>query len=545
MYNLVTSLTKDKIKALLDEINCSIIQWLEEVTSGSKEGGYTVGKLIFDVVLTVLTAGGASAKYGLMFYEAMQAGKFGSIGTLATTYLAKAEKVASAAKQVFRCKILGKGCFVKDTPVLMASNTLRNTTAAYAMAALPIVAVPIQDVQLLDYALAHKTVNASYGLTANANDTYILAKDPYTSDQQRSRDQYTIDDEHIHEVVFEEVNGTSICKLALHDDWIHQHNYIVDVIVNMNLPEQGISGPFRITSIKHIIPQKKPVDEDESDVYPMQSNGEWEYRPVTGLFIPHSDQVHTITFDNNETLGVTAPHPIFSTTHNDWRLASELVVGEKVLTYHGEATVTSTEKKGGSETVYNLEVKDLHNFLVGDLGIVVHNACISGGKKLCPPPKSKNLVSSSKISNWINSFNKRTPIKGDSNAAWYKYQERIAGDTEFEIPVPGSTKKMWADGFDAGANALVDTKHTASNNTFDIEKYLKYEENPGSVQPWEKGIFETLDDEMDKYSKIINSNSNDIAELHIKISGDKSEARALFTYLGGKFDCPVKVIHAP
>ena len=135
----------------------------------------------------------------------------------------------------------------------------------------------------------------------------------------------------------------------------------------MNLPEQGISGPFRITSIKHIIPQKKPVDEDPNDDY--------EYKPVTGLFIHHSDQVHNINFSNNETLGVTAPHPIFSTTHNDWRLAGDLEVGVKVLTYHGEVTVTNTEKKAGSEAVYNIEVKDLHNFLVGDVGVVVHNGC--------------------------------------------------------------------------------------------------------------------------------------------------------------------------
>ncbi len=81
--------------------------------------------------------------------------------------------------------------------------------------------------------------------------------------------------------------------------------------------------------------------------------------------------------------GVISPHPIFSTTHNDWRLAGELEVGEKVLTYHaclpngmGEATVNKTEKKEGREAVYNLEIKDLHNFLVGDFGIVVHNSYI-------------------------------------------------------------------------------------------------------------------------------------------------------------------------
>ncbi len=104
---------------------------------------------------------------------------------------------------------------------------------------------------------------------------------------------------------------------------------------------------------------------------------------------------------------------------------------------------------------------------------------------------------------------------------------------------------MWADGFDPDANALVDAKHTASNQTFDIDKYLNYKQNPGSVQPWEKGIFQTLDDEMSKYSKIVKDAGNDVAELHIKISGDKLEARALFTYLGGIYDFPLKVIHVP
>ena len=74
-------------------------------------------------------------------------------------------------------------------------------------------------------------------------------------------------------------------------------------------------------------------------------------------------------------IGVTATHPIYSATHHDWRLAGELEVGEKVLTYHGEATVAKTEKKTGSEAVYNLEVKDLHNFLDGESGVVVHNNC--------------------------------------------------------------------------------------------------------------------------------------------------------------------------
>ena len=73
--------------------------------------------------------------------------------------------------------------------------SLRNAVPAYAIAALPLISpVPIQDVQLFDYAVAHKIVNSSYSLTASNDDTFIIGKDPYTSDQQRSRDQYEIND---------------------------------------------------------------------------------------------------------------------------------------------------------------------------------------------------------------------------------------------------------------------------------------------------------------------------------------------------------------
>jgi hypothetical protein len=278
---------------------------------------------------------------------------------------------------VFKKCIFGLGCFAQNTPILMANNSISQSGKIYAMAALPFVPMPVQEVPLLSYALSHKTVNSSYHMTASNNDdvyTGLMNADPYTSAEQKTRDLYEINDTDWNEVVFEQVEGSSRCKLALHNDWINLHGYVTDAIVNMNLPEQGISGPFKITSIKHIIPQKKPVDEDPSNDY--------GYKPVTGLFIHHSNQVHNITFDNSETLSVTTPHPIFSTTHHSWRLAGELAPGEKVLTYHGEATVTSTEKKAGSEVVYNLEVKDLHNFLVGDLGVVVHNGCMSEYFKL-------------------------------------------------------------------------------------------------------------------------------------------------------------------
>ncbi len=88
-----------------------------------------------------------------------------------------------------------------------------------------------------------------------------------------------------------------------------------------------------------------------------------------------STDVWAIRFDNNDSLGVTGSHPIYSLDANSWVLASTLSTGNQVLTKSGAATVTSVKKLSGSRKVYNLEVRDLHNFLVGRDGVVVHNAC--------------------------------------------------------------------------------------------------------------------------------------------------------------------------
>jgi hypothetical protein len=110
----------------------------------------------------------------------------------------------------------------------------------------------------------------------------------------------------------------------------------LNAIVEMNLPEQGISSPFRITSIKRLLPQKRPEDEDAGKGF--------VFRPVTGIFIPttkyfcapnllrvginscvgfapshktlrsesihQSNDVWTLEFDSGDTLGVTANHPM-------------------------------------------------------------------------------------------------------------------------------------------------------------------------------------------------------------------------------------------
>ncbi len=155
----------------------------------------------------------------------------------------------------------------------ISRHNVNNIAPAMALAAMPLVTVPIQEVQLLDYAVAHKTVNSTYGLTASTDDDIyrgLMDKAPYTSDQQRARDKYELNNTDWHEVVFEEIQGSSIAKLALHKDRIQKQGYKTEKVVILNLPEQGINGEFRITAIKHILPQKKP-ECDAGSVMPVMA----------------------------------------------------------------------------------------------------------------------------------------------------------------------------------------------------------------------------------------------------------------------------------
>ena len=137
----------------------------------------------------------------------------------------------------------------------MAGNTVGRSSKMYVAAAMmPLVALPIDDAPLLGWAEAHETVNVQNNLIASTDeDLYLglLNEDPYTSDQQRQRDKYELNDTDWYSVSFEQVGvygdaatsgiaGTSKCHFALHDNWIQKQGYEIDKVVILNLPEQGI-----------------------------------------------------------------------------------------------------------------------------------------------------------------------------------------------------------------------------------------------------------------------------------------------------------------
>jgi hypothetical protein len=56
-------------------------------------------------------------------------------------------------------------------------------------------------------------------------------------------------------------------------------------------------------------------------------------------------------------------------------LASDLREGERLLTQKGSIKLLSKAIERQPQPVYNLEIRQWHNFLVGSSGIVVHNNC--------------------------------------------------------------------------------------------------------------------------------------------------------------------------
>lgn len=399
LKTLVSSLSVADMKALLNSLASMAGIWLGDFIEGEAGPAYDVGVIAFEVVLAVFTGGGTAAvkeatKAGskvlpkiLNFLQDLRNPNGNGFGWLMDSAFTSASKFTNgvpdnpvAYSKSLLCKIGVGGCFVAGTPVLLAGGL-----------------APIDSIQLLDYAVAHQTINQP---------SDPEAYDPYTSAQQRERDQYEIDSVNWFEVVFQPQNSKSYCKLALHRDWMQKEGIEkVGQYHYLSLPEQGISGLSEITSIRHILPQKVPIDEDTEDDYGFQ--------PVTGIFVHESDDVWTLTFDNGDTLGVTFNHPFWSVDAGWWRLAGELKKGDAVQLVNGYSLLETNKVNEPARVTYGIEVYQHHNYLVGVSSILVHNAC---------PKITKVLTSSSSFRRWTNSLpTQLNPRRGKRDGRFEKY----------------------------------------------------------------------------------------------------------------------------
>lgn len=106
--------------------------------------------------------------------------------------------------------------------------------------------------------------------------------------------------------------------------------------------------------------------------------------------------------------------------------------------------LAAKEKLPGTHTVYNLEVRELHNFLVGTEGVVVHNSYFPDAKQLAKTlGVSEDFfykkLKKDMINDWKNDFPPgfgHHPDIGISNTGNLLFKSRLSGevfDTNFEI----------------------------------------------------------------------------------------------------------------
>jgi hypothetical protein len=130
-----------------------------------------------------------------------------------------------------------------------------------------------------------------------------------------------------------------------------------------NLPELEVSGLALVTAI---------------DDCPQIADGEGSV--VTARFVTR--EVHVVASvdvlgadGTVETITGTTIHPVWSVDRQEWVPLAELAEGETLQGLDGLAVVLGVSLSRVTQPVYNIEVHGEHVYQVGELGVVVHNAC--------------------------------------------------------------------------------------------------------------------------------------------------------------------------
>ncbi|MGB0525302.1 MAG: polymorphic toxin-type HINT domain-containing protein [Flammeovirgaceae bacterium] len=100
--------------------------------------------------------------------------------------------------------------------------------------------------------------------------------------------------------------------------------------------------------------------------------GEKELRPVVQAFVKQVDKMVRV-YAQGEWIETTPEHPFF--VQGSWVFANDLTIGDSLLLFNGKKLVVEQlEKLDTVITVYNFEVKELHDYFVGENEVLVHNS---------------------------------------------------------------------------------------------------------------------------------------------------------------------------
>ncbi len=341
---------EEKRKTAISQIGNMILQYFEDFISVDDPliMGHAHGVLVFEVLVEVLSGGGAIikdiGKAGNRVKKLVSSFANGnqiSIGGALLTLRSGANNL-----QNLWCKTLLNACFV--------AGTLVSTDVG---------AVPIENIQVGELIYSSKWVNERA-----VEDEYV---DDLVSVDQLRVDQTSPTNTKWFEIdlkgVSKGVLGSEV-KLLRPEWWIKENGIdALQSVVVLSMPEMGVEGHFLLIDKFQVSIPKSEIDKE---------NG-LSLSLVSGFFKKRAEVIHQLVFDYNDTIGVTPEHPFYSLSFSDWRRASDLSIGEKVLDRDGKAELTSRLIIDKKQVVYNLEVRNQHNYLVGNNGIVVHNTYVT------------------------------------------------------------------------------------------------------------------------------------------------------------------------
>jgi RHS repeat-associated protein len=141
-------------------------------------------------------------------------------------------------------------------------------------------------------------------------------------------------------------------------DWIRAFGYHEGAHVYLTLQEIDFEGAVSVAEIG----ARKLVENGLG--CPVLTKYSHLSTRVLDLYLAHSDTP----------IGTTATHPFFSDDRETWVHASDLAVGEHIVTMFGRTTVAGLVYTGHVERVFNIEVGLTHTYFAGESAAWVHNA---------------------------------------------------------------------------------------------------------------------------------------------------------------------------
>jgi Pretoxin HINT domain len=205
--------------------------------------------------------------------------------------------------------------------------------------------------------------------------------DPYTSADQKALDKLDYSSIEMQTVTLSmpKSNGSiSTIELLRPTAWLETQGIAaIGKSTYLHLSEMDLEGFATVTDLAHFRVSKSNTASEE----------EWASGLVTGVFKHIANSVYQLKYSNGDSLGATATHPLYSLDRQQFIPTEDIKVGEHLLSKSGIITVVSKTYDPTPQEVYNLEVGQWHNFLVGVGGVVVHNGCFQ-------PTKIKDVTKS-------------------------------------------------------------------------------------------------------------------------------------------------------